>query len=97
MEKAAYSDTDSAAPDDQLRSIHGDEQKEAALQPTLDNEQKGGEPDANRTPSFESPVKEEYEYLAGFQLFMINLSVTLAGILLLLDTSIVSTVRATFL
>jgi hypothetical protein len=44
-----------------------------------------------------SAGEDDYEYVTGFKLAIVTISVTLVAFLIMLDTSIISTVRLTYL
>lgn len=51
------------------------------------------EKDTDKTPELKAAEKEEHDYITGFKLVILMFSVTLVAFLMLLDISIIVTVR----
>jgi len=56
---------------------------------TLETQRAGKETSLDHSPA---PIDEKYEYVTGYKLFVVIGASTVAGFLMLLDTSIVATV-----
>jgi hypothetical protein len=96
-EKSFFGD----ATDDQdtlveKRTIQGEEDRNSSAKARDETHISPIEANMEKSPALEAPPEPEWEYVTGFKRYTVISVVTLVAFLMLLDTSIVATVRTQF-